>query len=299
LPNADTVLGWHQDLLAAQDLDAENATFQPLTRRVIARLGVENASALSERLHALAARTAALQDHHWPWVLARGVLEGTDAAQRLHPVASAFAADVRAAVNTRSYFLARPVEVPKELPPDKQMANILDVLIAGKNPFGLLAFGLKQHQPAVDAIRIAGLRPSSPETWQHVRLFITFCAELTSLSSRWETLRGELGAPEGLAFTVTTFAPLATVADALDAALSVVPAETQGLLKLISDALGDVMAARAIMQHPSAMDAFADAIARHVSSTRLAAVQANVSATLAQFGESECDLARYARQILT
>jgi very-short-patch-repair endonuclease len=298
LPDADTVLGWHQDLLAAQSLDAENASFQPLTRRVIARLGVERATELGQRLQALAAKTAALQQHDWAWLLAQGLLTGSDTAQRLHPIAATFAREAQATISARSQFLARPVELPKDLPPDKQMAQILDALIAGRNPFGLLAFGLRQHQAAVEAIRVAGSRPTSPEDWQHVRLFIGFCVEVASLSSRWETLRGELGAPAILSFDVISFSPLATVADTLESALSAVPAETKVLLKVIEDAIGDVMAAKAIMRHPSAMATFATAIARHVSSTRLAAVQANVGAAVTEFGQSECDLARYARQIL-
>ncbi len=277
LPDADTALGWHQDLLVAQSLDAENAIFQPLTRRVIARLGADRATQLGERLQVLAAKTTALQQHDWAWLLAQGLLTGSDPAQRLHPIAAAFAGEAQSALSARSRFLARPVELPKELPPDKKLAQILDALIAGKNPFGLLAFGLRQHQPAVEGIRIAGLRPISREDWQHVRLFIGFCAEVTSLSSRWEILRGELGAPAVLSFNMVSSTPLATVAETLEAALSAVPAETKALLKLIEDAIGDVVAAKAIMQHPSAMAAFAIAIARHVSSTRLAAVQANVS----------------------
>jgi hypothetical protein len=48
---------------------------------------------------------------------------------------------------------------------------------------------------------------------------------------------------------------------------------------------------------PAAIASYADALSRHVSSTRLAAVQQNVSEAAAQFDSSDCDLARYAKQI--
>ena len=133
LPDPATVRGWHQDLLAAQSLAAESEALEPLTRRTIAKLGLEGAERLAASLNQLATKMNALQRHDWAWALAEALLRSDIAAQRLEPLVSAFLEDAQDLVGRRATFLARPVELPRELPPQKQLVQILDALVAGKN----------------------------------------------------------------------------------------------------------------------------------------------------------------------
>ncbi len=298
LPDPETVLGWHQDLLAAQSLTADSQMLEPLARRVIARLGLDGAGKLAESLKGLAARMEALRPQAWAWDLSEALARNEGWAHGLDPLVRAFLVDAQDLLARRTGFLSRPVEVPKELPPDGQLVQILDGLIAGKNPFGMLALSTKKHQPVFAAIRIAGTRPATPNDWQHVRLFIAFRGAVESLAVRWEALRPELSAPAELAFGASALASLAHVADALDAALVAIPGERRELSTQLS-ALANDSEADAILQHPAAMAAFADGLSRHVSSIRLAAVGKSVAETAALFDPSACDLAGYARQILT
>jgi len=48
LPDPEIVRGWHLDLIAALDLQSDSVASEPLTRRVIAKLGIDGAAALGE-----------------------------------------------------------------------------------------------------------------------------------------------------------------------------------------------------------------------------------------------------------
>lgn len=298
LPDPETVRAWHQDLLAAQNLTANSEALEPLTRRAIAKLGLEGAEHLAASLKGLASKMDGLKRHAWAWALAEARARSEATADRLEPLVSAFLADAQDLIRRRAAFLSRPVELPKELPPQKQLVQILDALVAGKNPFGILAFSTRAHQPVFEAIRVAGVRPATAHDWQHVRVFIAFRTEVESLSVRWEALRPELSAPAELAFGISALSSLAHLVDALDAAIVGIPGELSNLSRHLSTALGSEAEARAILQHPAAIASFSDALSRHVSSIRLASVTKNVAETAAMFDGSECDLTGYAKQIL-
>jgi len=207
--------------------------------------------------------------------------------------------DARELVERRAPFISKPVQVPKELPPAKQLFQILEALSVGKNPFGILAFGAKSHQPAFEAVRVAGLRPNAPHDWQHVRVFIEFSGAVTSLSARWESLKLELSAPNDLSFTADSLSLLDALTDTLHTCLIGVPGQMANISKRLSAALGNRDEANAILRHPTAISAFAHALSRHVSSIRLTAVTKDVAEAVAQFDGSNTDLAGFARQILT
>lgn len=298
VPDPETVRGWHQDLIAAQQLTAGTEVLEPLTRRAIAKLGLDGAEKLAIALKGFASKMERLKRQVWAWELAEGLLANAAAAHRLDPLARAFLADAQDLIARRAVFLSRPVELPKELPSEKQLTQILDTLIAGKNPFGMLAFSTKAHQTVFEAVRVAGTRPSTSRDWQHVRVFIGFCAEVESLSVRWEALRPELSAPTELAFGFASLLPLAHLVDTLHAALVAVPTEIRSLSKPLSTALGNDAEANAILQDAASIIAFSDGLSRHVSSVRLAAVTRNVAEAAALFDASECDIAGYAKQTL-
>lgn len=65
LPDAETVRNWHDDLVAAQELAGASPAAEPLTRRVIARLGLDGAAGLAETLQRLSATMTGLRRHAW------------------------------------------------------------------------------------------------------------------------------------------------------------------------------------------------------------------------------------------
>ena len=298
VPDPETVRGWHRDLIAAQQLTADADALEPLTRRAIAKLGLGGAEKLATSLKGLAFKIEGLKRQVWAWELAEALVPNAAATHPLDPLVRAFLADAQDLIARRSAFLSRPVELPKDLPPEKQLTQILDALIAGKNPFGMLAFSTKAHQSVFEAVRVAGTRPTMPHDWQHVRAFIGFCTEVERLSARWEALRPELSAPTEFAFGLSTLSPLAHLVDALHAALVAVPAEIRNLSKQLSTALASDTEVNAILRHSASIAAFSDSLSRQVSSVRLAAVTRNVAEAAALFDDSECDIAAFAKKIL-
>jgi very-short-patch-repair endonuclease len=298
IPEPETLRRWHEDLTAAEKFVA-NVEGLALTRRVIAKLGLDGAKRLATNLKRLADGVEALKRQPWTWNLAESLLSNTAAACRLDPLARSFLADAEVLIAKRGVFLSRPVDLPNQLPPEKPLIQILEALVEGKNPFGLLAFAAKVHQPAFEAMRVAGAKPRTAEDWQHVRAFIDFCADVTNLSARWDALRPELSAPAEFGFAVWALSPLGALSDILRAALVSVPNAINDLSAQLSTALANDSEANAILENPPAIASFADALSRHVASVRLSAVQQNVSEAAAQFEGSDCELARCASHILT
>jgi AAA domain len=192
LPDVDTVCAWHRDLVAARSLRQTASATEHLTRRVIAKLGLQDAADLARDLKQHSDQVAALQREPWVWALSDRQIAGTPASQRLRPTAMEFLSEARAVVDGRAPFVSKPVYLPPELAPAKQLAGILDALSAGKNPFGLLGFGTKAYQDNFEAVRVAGVRPKDPSDWRHVSTYIGFSENVASLSVRWEVLRHEL-----------------------------------------------------------------------------------------------------------
>jgi hypothetical protein len=221
-----------------------------LTRRVIARLGVDGAERLATDLKRLADGVETLKREAWAWNLAESLLSNTGVTHCLDSLARSFLADAEALIAKRGIFLSRPVDLPNQLPPDKPLMQILEVLVEGKNPFGLLAFAARAHQPAFETVRVAGAKPRTPEDWRHVRAFIDFCADVTALSARWDALRPELLAPAESGFAVWALSPLAALSETLRAALISIPNAINSLSTKLSTALANDFGANAILQNP-------------------------------------------------
>jgi hypothetical protein len=182
-----------EDKLAGQRL---NGLLEPLTRRVIARLGLEEAERLASDLKGLAAKTSALMEEPWARALSERQLTESAAMSRLRPTALAFLSEARQLVDERAAFVGKPVSLSTELPPKPQRDYILHSLAEGKNPFGLFAFMLKAHQQVINQIRVSGLPPAGTDDWRHVCIFVAFRDKIMSLSARWIPLRDELFIPE-------------------------------------------------------------------------------------------------------
>jgi very-short-patch-repair endonuclease/transcription elongation GreA/GreB family factor len=298
LPQPETIIDWHRDLVAATRLTATAAASEPLTRRIISTLGLEKAAVLCAELQQFSSHLNDLLAASWAWKCAEAVIARNPQAQRLHPIVKQFLDEVRHLVAQRAQFIARPVDVPHELPPAKQLSQILDVLIAGKNPFGLLAFSTKGFQPVFEAIRVSGVHPAQSIDWAHVRQFIEFRNAVTTLSARWTALRSELGAPDSVHFDIDSLSSLDKIADRLEATFISIPAEFSRLSGQLAVALTSKEEALAILRYPAALAEFADALAKHVSSVRLAGVNKHIAQTSAQFGSGACDLAKLGRLIL-
>ncbi|ULO25111.1 AAA domain-containing protein [Methylocystis sp. SB2] len=298
LPGPTILLGWHRDLVAARALTNTITHSEPLVRRVIANLGLESAEKLAIGLQDFATTITELMSEPWVWSLVERQLSDSPAMQRVRPTALAFLRDVTELVKQRSAFVAKPVSVPKELPPQPHRDHILRTFAEGKNPFGLLTFRLREHQDVIEQIRVSGLRPADANDWRHVKTYVELYDKVASLSARWITLRGELSIPSGVHFSHENLSALDSIADRLQAAFVELPSTLEQLTERLTTALGSRDEALAILRHHTATAAFADELARRIASIRLSAVKEKIEELSHKFAGSDCDLATSAIQVL-
>jgi very-short-patch-repair endonuclease len=298
LPDAATLLEWHRDLVAARSLTDAVAASEPLLRRVIAKLGPDEAEKLAVALKELAGTVVALMNEPWAWSLVERQRSDAATIQRVRPTAEAFLAEAYELVEQRRVFVAKPVALPPELPPQPQRDNIFQSLAEGKNPFGLLAFKLKAYQEVVAKIRVSGLPPAGIEDWRHVRTYVIFLDKVTSLSARWHTLRGELLIPDEVHFSHERLSMLGTIADRLQCALVHLPSATEQLSERLATALGSRDEATAILRHHTAAAAFGDELGSYIAAGRLSAVREKITRTSDEFRTSTCGLSLNAVELL-
>ena len=298
LPDAATVRAWHEDLVLARSLGDEGRSMEPQTRRVIAKLGVEGADDVADKLTKLADRMAALSAEPWARELTERCLAASPAMKRLQPMAFEFLDEAEDLVTGRTPFVARPVYLPAELPPPQEFFEILETLAKGKNPFGMFAFRLKAHQAAIEEILVTGTVPGEPDDWLHVHAFTLFRHKVANLSARWEALRAELRLPEELYFGPDELAALDVLTDTLRTAIVEMPREYSELGETLRHALGNHDEVRAILRHENAVAAFARDLSNHTASIRLNAVVKDIENVAKQFSAGNNPISAGARKML-
>jgi Rad3-related DNA helicase len=236
LPDPATLLNWHHDLLRAHSLKDKVAPSEPQLRRVIARVGSEDAEKLASSLEQFAKSIAALMQAQWAWSLAERQKSDSAAMDRIRPTALSFLSDAHGLVERRRMFVAKPVDLPKELPPRPHRSQIFNKLAEGKNPFGPLAFGLNKHKEIIGQIRVKGLPPAGVDDWRHVRTYVAFRENLVSLSSRWIALRDELSVSVDVHFGDEHQAALDSIVVSLQAALVDIPEASKQMAERLEHA---------------------------------------------------------------
>ena len=300
LPDLPTLLEWHRDLIAANSLDETIAASEPQLRRVVTRLALEGAEALAITLKEHARQIAVLMHEPWIWGLIERQAKDRQSIERIRTIAEAFMAEASEVVAERAIFVARPVSLPSELPPQPHRDTIFKALTQGKNPFGLLAFGLKPYSEAISQVRVEGLRPESASAWQHVGTYVEFREKMISLSARWASLRGELCLSDDIHFAVEKPAALDAVVDGLRVALVDYPATCREVAdRLLAEALGSRDEAADILAHHASIAEFANQLASFVSARRLSAVREKAKVAADHFRSSACWLANGAIDVLS
>ena len=104
--------------------------------------------------------------------------------------------DFRIALGKRNQFLAKPISIPKGFETNPGVAEAVQNLAQGKKPFGIAGlFGKFNEKNMLDAVSVVSAKPSGPEDWQHVQVFIEYVKTAKSLLVRWNALANELALP--------------------------------------------------------------------------------------------------------
>jgi hypothetical protein len=191
LPDPEALAHLHADLREVAEISSLESIEDQLAHRAIAAMGVEGANDLAADLELLCAGFRLLADE--PWIAPLSCLSER-VGEAIVDVALVvdLARDASFQLSRGAAFLARPVEAPADAFLDKRLVAAADRL--AKRPISkLLALRNGNLKRVIKSITIAGLPPSSPDDWAHVRDYLMWRRDIHALNARWMSLAEELG----------------------------------------------------------------------------------------------------------
>jgi len=186
----------HEVLQTVRDIERDEASGALLPLRAATPEVLDHARTLLVSLDTAAALVRELEESGYDWVFAlREKCRRADFATERSSLEALFP-ELDALLQARSEFMQKPVTAPREaLEHPKALEAIARGAESGK-PFGFLAFGVGDIKPHVNAIRVAGLPPSTSEDWAHVQRFAALHTRLLSFVVRWNTFAELLSLPQ-------------------------------------------------------------------------------------------------------
>jgi very-short-patch-repair endonuclease len=194
LPDGEVLARLHGDLVRSEEL-AEAIRDSAAAIRIEAPDGIDLAVRAADALDTLVDLKSFVARQPWLESVACEVT-GECRNAGISDLLRAFADDARSAVDERKRYLALPVELPSAFESaSEEIAAIVLRLARGEDVFGFFAFREKAHRPSVEAIRVQGRAPDTPQEWAHVQRHLEWRDQVASLNVRWRALAEEIGAP--------------------------------------------------------------------------------------------------------
>ena len=103
------------------------------------------------------------------------------------------AGDIDDAAQQQANFLSRPVQLPEAALSDADFLHALDNLANSRRAFAFTAFGKAAARKLINAVQVNGLRPVTPQDWQHVADYVSMQRKRRELLTRWNALAPEAG----------------------------------------------------------------------------------------------------------
>ncbi|HXW28406.1 MAG TPA: hypothetical protein VEK55_03500 [Xanthobacteraceae bacterium] len=192
LPQPDALARLHADLREVAEVSSRESVEDQLAHRAIAAMGVEGANNLAADLELLCAGFRLLADE--PWIAPLSCLGERlgDASVDVALIVD-LARDVSFQLSRGAAFLARPVEAPADAFLNRRLVAAVDRLGSRRPISKLFGLGAANLKPVINAITVAGLPPSGPDDWVHVREYLMWRRDIHALNARWMSLAVELG----------------------------------------------------------------------------------------------------------
>jgi hypothetical protein len=192
LPAPEALARVHADLREAAEGSSRDSIEDQFARRAIAAMGIEDANNLAADLDSLSTGFRLLADE--PWIAPLSSL-GERAGEATVDVVLIvdLARDASFQLARGATFLARPVEAPADAFLNKQLLAAVDRLANRRPMSSLFALGKPNLKSVINAITVAGLAPSGPDDWVHVRNYLMWRRDIHTLNARWMSLAVELG----------------------------------------------------------------------------------------------------------
>jgi very-short-patch-repair endonuclease len=185
------LLGLHRDLVKAKSIEV-SVTQGAVLALIDSRLETfERAQALGKFLEDRIALKAKLAGARQTWLDALG--SRISEMQSTDPVLTALVAlcaDVRKLELQRRELLAKAVEAPPEAELNKDVADAVGRLAAGKSAF-TLPFGKGDARKLVAAMTVGGVVPASKQDWELIQDLLAWRDEARKVLARWSSLSSE------------------------------------------------------------------------------------------------------------
>jgi very-short-patch-repair endonuclease len=284
LPSAAELGGWHLDLHEANNLADTQSRYQTTVKRVVASIGLSRANEMAAAFEDLLASQRAYTSEPWALEIVRHQVAGDARMRRVNPTLYEFKRDVRNFLNGYQLFLTKPVQYPPELA-DAAADKVWATLCQGKNPFGLMAFGIKSFKAPFEKVRIAAKPATTADEWKYALRFVSLRRELPAIRARWHALRDQMGIPPSIDFSEDSVPQLEALLSLLENLSTEIPAKTTKAAKYLTEALRNHNDANKIMVDGEALVEFSDVLSGTVRAARLNEVRdtiANLNSALAE-----------------
>jgi hypothetical protein len=194
LPDADTVAGWHDDLIAAAQYGQAAGSGPARSIRITADTAAK-AHALAQTLDDLARAHQAAASARWIEPFLRALIKG-DANPWCDRLRERI--DEWAAVDAeRAGLLKRSVELPAGLIEKQEARDAVARAAAGQKLWPLMALGKGTAKALVSGIRLDGapVREEDREGWRHAAAVINNAVRQREAKARWDAFAREIEAP--------------------------------------------------------------------------------------------------------
>ena len=294
MPDEETVSGWRNDLRRAHNIESD-LPYSLLTRRLLAKVGIARAKEIAEQAQKFAACWNRIAQIPWAFeLLKRGISEDEHIASCKAQIETS-ANEFWANSETAKDFSLKAVFLPEQLPPADDLHHILSLLATGGNPFGLLAFRLKQYKPIFARVLINGKRAETGDDWKHVAKYLTLQAQMHETFARFRALTKVLEIPYVQAeLTIASNAKIGSLfAQALD-----LPPALRGFLHELDSAIEDHKETEGVATAADNLLSFAASLELRISQSRLMAVRQKVKDLKKQIHADGSPLCEYFAEAL-
>ncbi len=273
IPDADTIVRWHNDLIAAAEHE-QTASTGPVPALLINSENASEAQSLAQSLDDLARAYQVSLGARWFEPLWRALIKGDPSpwCDRLYErIAEWMAVDAE-----RAKLLKRSVELPDGLIDNAIAREAIGRAAKAQKLWPRIALGKSVPKALVSEIRLDGgpVDDSDVDGWLQVSAVIANAARQREVSARWDAFAREIQAPGG-----------ANAKSAISLAEKLVHIcnQARGKSKLLASVVSNAFALDALANNPNLCMAVAKQIRASATSVQLAAAGQNRARLLDRF----------------
>ncbi len=236
LPPAEAILGLHQDLNRARQVDTQVADGVILALVDATAATFQKASSLAELLERGESLAQGIKVSARPWtqkVRSSFLNPSGELPGQLHALCS----QILRAETARRARLTTPVDVPEAAELDPEVTEAIGRLCEGRSAFAL-PFGKKAAREQIGAVTVSGLKPADEAAWRCVQDELAHRIEVRKILAIWNALAPEFALESFQSPDVASFRELTECAEHIELIYQLVNAVDRPARALIEEVFG-------------------------------------------------------------